>query len=345
MWNIDTPDDFSQFTAADFPQFLDWWERQQAEAMSATLAGAFVEGIAQPWLEALGEKSQMPEWVKAMLRWRLAAMWAYQQAVPLSAKLNRGIDGLVGALPEGQQQRFGVSPVALAEVPPQIRQAFIEGNRFSMGWINKLSQDARDLTGDLLSLNTLQARNPLDAVPTLENILRRELLARETMASPGSITPTQLDDWTAQASEKVLRGIAHRAQMIARTEQMRMMNLGALSSMEEQGKTLCYVMPHAGSCPECQRLLDGRVFRVAVLKRNLFENFGKPKHQWVASVPQHPQCRHSVSAVPWRFKKILKTIPVPDEGILLQWYGRDEHAFNAWELPRHPWLLPDGTMG
>ena len=343
MWTPDNPNDFSQFNAFDMPGFLEWWESRHTEALSMGLAGAFVEGITQPWLEIA--EGDMPEWVKAMLRWRMAAMWTWQQGEPLSHKLERGIGALVNDLPARQKTSFQLTPTDIANVPPAVRQAFLKGNSFSMGWIKRLSGDAREMAGDLLSVQTLQARNPMDAIPLLENVLRRELVARERGIPVGEVTGEDITRWTQAASNKLLSAIAHRAQLITRTEQMRMMNLGILTSMEEQGETLCFVMPHAGSCPDCQKLVDGRVFTIKTLKDNLFVNFGTKREFWKPALPQHPQCRHSPGPVPWQFKKALASITIPPEGILLRWYGLSSvDAFTALEMERNPWMMPNGSF-
>jgi hypothetical protein len=340
MWSTDRPEDFSQFNAADMLPFLEYWERSYAESVQLQFVDAFAEGVAQPWLEAIASGKDIPEWLKAILRWRLAAQWAYQQAIPVAAKLDRGMAG-VTTLP---LPKSAITPVDIANIPPGIRQAFLEGNKFSFSWVKKLSTDARSLTSDLLAINTLKNRNPMAAAPMLELILRRDAIAR---SSDQELTPELMDEWTRKAEFKVLEQIGRRAELIAQTESMRMMNLGTLSAMEADGETLSYVMPHSGSCADCQRLLDGRVFAIAVLKNNLFENFGKKKDQWVASLPQHPRCRHSALPIPWRFRKVLTRLDVvPKSGILLEYYGLPggEPAMQALGLKPKKWLTVKGAI-
>jgi hypothetical protein len=339
-WDEKKPSDFSRFTPFDMPRFLEWWELRQVESMAAMLSGAYVEGLTQPWLQTVDVNP--PRWVQSMLRWRMAAMWAYQQAIPLSSRLERGIGGLLDGFPSRHLNQFGITPQEIAEVPPQVRQAFIEGNKFSMQWVKSLGSDARVITGDLLAAQSLRNRNPMDAVPILENILRRQLVARENGVPVQSVSGADIGIWLGQASDKIVRAIAHRSKMIAATEQMRMLNLGILTSMEAQGDLFCFVMPHSGSCFQCQRLIDGRVFRISTLKSNLFENFGKKPEFWVAAMPQHPFCRHSPGPVPWRFKRAIASMDIPAGGVLLRWYGLSESSFNALELKPQPWISTDG---
>lgn len=204
------------------------------------------------------------------------------------------------------------------------------------------------MMSDLLAAETLKNRDPRDAVPLLERILRRELVGKELGIASGNVTAEQVAQWTMTAETKLLNALAHRAQMISHTESMRMMNLGIFTTLEEQGHSLAYVMPHSNSCPECQRLIDGRVFRITVLKENLFKNFGKKKDYWVASLPQHPQCRHSAMAPPVMFRPTLKKTTIPDKGIVLEWYGLPggEAAMLALELekPEEGWLTLSGAI-
>lgn len=325
--------------------FLDWWEREHSEAIALTLAGLFVEGVTEPYLELLSRGEPLPPWIETMLRWRLAAQWAFQQSIPLAARLERGLSALLPELEVPESLR--ITPQQIAEVPPSVRNAFIEGNRFSMSWVKRLSGDARELMGDLLSAQTLRNQNPMDAVTVLEQILRRDIVARELGMNPAAVTAEQVQQWLTQATFKVLEGIAQRAELIAVTEGARMQNMGILAAMEQQGDGLCYVMPHRGTCPECQRLLDGRVFRIEVLKRNLFENFGQKKQNWVPAMPQHPRCRHSPMEYPFQWRAALRGVDIPDEGILLEFYGLPggRAAMESLGL-RHeaPWLAKDGQM-
>ncbi len=346
MWSPEDPENFDSFVPSDFMPFLDWWEREQGDAIALQVMGAFVEGIGQPYLELLAtDPAMLPEWVQTVMRSRLAAQWAYQQGIPLLNRLERGLPGLVGV---NYPAQFWITPAQFAEVPPQIRQAFLEGNKFSLGWIKKLSSDARELMGDLMSANTLQNRNPKDAVAILERVLRRDLAGKELGLDPSQMTPEMVQEWMDQATFSTLEQIARRADLIAVTESARMQNLGILSSMEAQSETLCYVMPHAGSCPLCQNLIDGKVFKIQTIKKNLFENFGKKTSQWVPALPQHPRCRHSPLGVPWRFRKVLSAMSgsIGEDGVLLEYYGLPggEAAFEALGLKRSPWLTAAGKV-
>jgi len=339
MWNPSRPEDLSQFRASDLPDFMAWWETQLSESMALALAGAFVEGATLPYLELMAAGEQ-PDWVRVMLQWRLSAQWAYQQGESLSSYLVR--NGLYPIGFDGVPDNFRVTPAQLAEIPPQMRQAFIESMRFGMGWVTRLNADAREQTRALVAIAQLANRNPTDVAPLLEQVLRRQLAGGEEL----------VDEWVEQASEKVLSAIANRAQTIARTEGARAQNLGILESMILQGDAFAYVMPHRGTCPECRRLLDGRVFRVELLKRNMFANFHQPKARWVAALPQHPNCRHSPMKPIYKFRKALSGVEIPERGILLKWYGLPggKDAMNALALrpqedaPGEKWLTIEGKF-
>ncbi|MGL5062223.1 MAG: hypothetical protein ACRC62_19785 [Microcoleus sp.] len=296
MWTPENPTDYSRFTPTDIPAFLEYWERTRS-TFSLDFAGAFIDGLSQPYLEIVS--ANPPAWVQVMLRWRYMAQQAYGLGLDVSKILES--QGLFGDFD------FGFSPEEIAEVPPAIINSFLNGYRFSYSWIKNLDRDTRVTLNRVLSLNQLKNNSPQSIGPIVEQILRREMLDPDA-------------DIMAIA-EKELKAIAHRAQLISRTEPMRMMNLGILDSLEQQGDTLAYVMPHLGSCEHCQRLLDGRVFRIATLRENLFKNFGVSPDKWVAALPQHPQCRHSPLRPPVKFKKVLRDRVIPAKGVLLEWYG------------------------
>lgn len=340
-WSALEPDNFSLFQPTDMMAFLDWFERQYENAIALSIADGFIEGLTEPYLELLARGEPLPPWVETMLRVRAAAQWAYQQQEPLGRRLVRD---LVMILPDdqlgGYAERFRVTPQDIADVPPSVRESFNQGARFSLQWVKRLSDDARGMMRDVMAIESLKNRNPKDAVPLLENILRRDLLAQELGLDPSQVSPAMVQTWLMDAEHKLLNAIANRAEMISRTESMRMMNLGILTSLEESGETLAYVMPHAGSCDQCRRLIDGRVFKISTLKQNLFANFGKQAKNWVASLPQHPHCRHSAGKVPVRFRRAVASAVVPAEGLVLEFYGLPgrETAMESLGLPVVPWL-------
>lgn len=341
VWSPFTPDDFRQFTPGDMMSFLDWFELQYENAIALGIADHFIEGVSEPYLEVLARGGAVPEWIETMLRVRGAAQWAYQQQEPLARRLRRGLEEFI---PEAQvndyANRFRVTPADIANVPPSVRESFNQGSRFSLDWIKRLSDDARGQMRDVMAIESLRNRNPMDAVPLLENLLRRDLLARESGMAPADITPAMVQSWLIDAKGKLLNQLAARAQTISRTENMRMMNLGILTSLEQQGQSLAYVMPHANSCTHCRRLVDGRVFNIATLKANQFANFGAKPDEWVASLPQHPNCRHSASKIPVRFRTAIARAIVPPQGLVLEFYGLPggQTAMDALDLPVVPWL-------
>ncbi|NER78439.1 MAG: hypothetical protein F6K42_02460 [Leptolyngbya sp. SIO1D8] len=350
MWSPENPSDFSRFKSTDVFSFLDWFERTYSDEIALGVADAFVEGITQPYLQAISEGKPLPLWVEVMLRFRLAAQWAYENTVPIGRRISRNLAEIIPReqLPE-YEARFKITPQDIADIPPEIRQAFVEGARFSLSWVKRLSDDARSLMSDLLAAETLKNRSPQDAIPLLERILRRDLVGKKLGVPAGLVTPEQVALWTLNAETKLLNQIAFRAQLIARTESMRMMNLGILTGLEQQGHKLAYIMPHSGSCPECRRLIDGRVFLIQVLKENLFRNFGVKKKFWVPALPQHPQCRHSAMAPPVFFRDALRGRVIPPQGIVLEWFGLPggEQAMIALELskPEEGWLTQEGAIG
>jgi len=341
VWSPIAPDDFSRFVPGDMMTFLDWFEAQYENAIALSIADAFIEGVTEPYLELIAQGRPIPQWVETMLRVRSAAQWAYQQQEPLGRRLGRN---LAQVIPDdqlaGYAARFRVTPEDIANVPPAVRESFNQGARFSLQWIKRLSDDARGMMRDVMAIESLKNRNPAGAVPILENLLRRDLLARELGLTPEAVTPVMVQEWLIDTETKLINQLAYRAKMISNTESMRMMNLGILTSLEEGGETYAYVMPHANSCDHCRRLIDGRVFPISVLKENLFANFGKQAGSWVASLPQHPFCRHSAGKVPVRFRRAIAGAIVPPEGIVLEFYGLPgrQVAMDALGLPEVPWL-------
>lgn len=342
MWSPESPDDFSRFEPTDILAFLDWFERQYEDSIALSLVDGFVEGVTEPYLNLIRVGEPVPEWIETMLRVREVAQWAYQQQEPLAARLRRSIIQIV---PDdqvaGYAARFRVTPQDIANVPPSVRESFNQGARFSLGWIKRLSDDARGMMRDVIAIESLKNRNPQAAVPLLENLLRRDLIAQEMGLAPTAVTPAMIQSWLIDTESKLLNAIASRAQTISRTESMRMLNMGILSTLEAEGRRVAYVMPHAGSCEHCRRLIDGRVFEIAVLKANLFANFGRPAKDWVASLPQHPNCRHSAGKVPVKFKYALDGIEIPPEGLVLEYYGLPggRASMEALGLPITPWFV------
>jgi hypothetical protein len=341
VWSPLAPDDFSQFQPTDMMDFLGWFEEKYTDLVSLNIADHYVEGLVEPHLELLSQGGVVPVWVDTMLRVRAAAQWAYQQQEPLGRRLGRNLSQII---PDdqlaGYAERFRVTPQDIANVPPAVRESFNQGARFSLQWIKRLSDDARGMMRDVMAIESLRNRNPAGAVPILENLLRRDLVARELGLLPEAVTPAMVQEWLIESESKLLNQLAYRAQMISSTESMRMLNLGILTSLEEAGETYAYVMPHANSCDHCRRLIDGRVFLISVLKENLFANFGKQAAAWVASLPQHPHCRHSAGKVPVRFRRAIAAAVVPPEGIVLEFYGLPgrQVAMDALSLPEVPWL-------
>lgn len=349
VWDRDRPDDFTRFEPADILPFLDWFEGQYAEAVSLGVADAFVEGLTQPYLEAIAAGQPLPQWLETALRWRLVAQWAYQRGYPITGRLERNMVALFPPELIGEiANQFRITPGDVANLPPALREGFLQGASFSLGWVKSLGDDSRELVRDLLAVQAAQNRNPRDAVPLLEQILQRKLVAAGLGISSEAVTQEQISQWAQGASLKVINGLATRARAIAQTESMRMLNMGILTSLEQDGHRLAYVMPHSNSCPHCRRLIDGRVFPISVLKENLFRNFGVKPPFWVASLPQHPFCRHSAMAPPVRFRDALDGFLVPPQGIVLQWFGLPggESAMASLNLEKPPegWLSPEGSL-
>ncbi|MBT9316312.1 structural protein [Leptothoe spongobia] len=343
-WSPSSPDDFSQFEPTDMLDFLDWFERNYTESLAIHIADSFIEGVSVPYAEAIarGEDADVPDWIETLFRYRLAAQWTYQRGYPVAQGLSRNLASVLSdELLEGYMSNYRISPKDVADIPPGIRQAFVESAKFSMDWIKNLSAEAREMIGDLISVDTLKNRTPAVAVPLIEKVLQRELVARELGLVPDDISPDQVSEWASQAQAKVINAISFRAQMISRTESMRAMNIGAMAALQQDGHSHVYVMPHAGSCPHCRRLLDGRVFDIRVLQANVFANFGKRPKDWVAALPQHPQCRHSVGTVPIKYRKAVSELGrLPLDGVVLEFYGLPggEAAMRSLKLPVTDWL-------
>lgn len=322
IWNPANPTDFSEFTAEDMPAFLQWWELNYESAIALGIVDAFVEGVTQPYLEALASNQPIPQWLLTVLATRKVAQDAFQEGQAISQRLKRGLEYIIPDNAIAQyKDRYNITPADIAETPPHVRQAFLQGANFSLSWVKKLSNDARNLTRLLLSAETAKNRNPSNAIALVEQILRRDVVAQQLGIKPSEVTPEQIAQWIDQAELNVIKAISTRAAAISRTETMRMLNLGAIASLREQGETLGYIMPHKGSCPDCRRLIDGRVFKLETLHENLFKNFGVPKQRWKPTVPLHPHCRHGILNVPERFRDAIAQASIPPEGIVLRNYG------------------------
>lgn len=329
MWTATQPENFSQFTPADLPAFLDWWEDHYTHTLALSLAETFAEGVLEAYLEQIAQGVEPPEWVRIIGVWRQIAQSAYELGTQLGRELPQNMAALIPASQiEAYRHRWGITPEDIARIPPAIRRAFVEGATASLQWVKSLTNEARHLAAQLLSIHELKNYNPQDAVPLLEQIMRRDAVARLRGVSPEQVSAEDIEHWLAQASQKTLLAIARRAETISRTETMRMMAIGTLATLEEQGQALCYVMPHRGSCPACRRLLDGRVFKIATLKNNMFANFGQPQSAWVASLPQHPNCRHNAQPLPWDYRNLTPD-EVPDTGYLLPNFGLGADAAAA----------------
>ena len=344
-WDENKPNDFSRFSPSDIPQFLTFWETNHSQVMATMMSGSYVEGVAFPFMQAIASGSA-PPWMVTLLRWRLAAQWAYQLGQPLGDRLVR--EGLIPVWLPGMPEQLRLTPSELAEIPPQLRAGFTQAMSNSMAWVKNLSNDARSHIRMLVSIQQLKNRNPKDVVAMLERVLRRDIIARELKIPVDAVDDQAIDYWLQQANEKVIKAIAFRANAISITESARAQNDGIFDSMELQGKTTCFIMPHRGTCPECRRLVDGRVFKIATLRENSFANFGKPKNRWVGALPQHPFCRHSPMDVPVKFRRAIAALDlIPDEGVPLQWYGLPggKAAMESIGLVHEiPWLLPDGAI-
>ena len=344
MWNADRPNDFARFTPVDMPDFLRWWEAQHTEAIALMFAGAYLDGTVGQHMEAIAT-ANAPAWLQTVLRWQLAAQWAYQLGEPLSRQVMRS--GIIPVWVPGMPAQLKITPAEIAEIPPQLRQGFVKSVAYGMDWIREISNDAREQTRQIIAIHQLKNRNPKDAIALLENVLRRDVIARQLGIAAVDVSDEAIQEWLQLASERVIGAIAQRAGTISITESARAQNEGILDAMELQGKTLCFVMPHRGTCEECQRLLDGRVFKIAVLRSNMFINFGQKKGAWVAAMPQHPRCRHSPMDVPVKFRKAVSTVEIPETGLLLQFYGfpGGQAAMESIGLKQsEPWLTPDGKM-
>lgn len=334
VWSRENPNDFSRFESSDMPEFMRWWEGQATATLSFESLAAFVEGVSNLYLKLIAQGGKLPAWVQTLLDIRTAAQYFYETQPAIATQLQTRLPQILKLedpnMMAGYEARFApMTPKEVAEIPYQIRQAFVEGHEFSLQWIKNLSNEAREDIGLILKAEIARNRNPRDAVPFIERILQREAVGSEA-------TPAEISAWLKQASQKTLDKIGWRSRAIALTESARMRNLGILVTLEYEGKDLAYVQPHGGSCPECTRLVEGRVFPIRVLKENLYANFGKKKKDWLPALPQHPFCRHSPTDIPPHFWDTIKGKTVPDTGLLLENFGLSDRAFEAYGLPDLP---------
>lgn len=103
--------------------------------------------------------------------------------------------------------------------------------------------------------------------------------------------PTQTAAWLHKAT--------HDAQedwrLIAQTETARANALGRYDGCERAGYDKVWIPPHAGSCEDCKRLIENRVFTIDELREAT--NYKRRKDEWVPALPLHPRCLHC--ALPW----------------------------------------------
>jgi hypothetical protein len=108
-----------------------------------------------------------------------------------------------------------------------------------------------------------------------------------------AVNPTQVASWIYHAT--------HEAEinwrLIARTEMIRANHMGRLDACKKMGFERVWVPPHVGSCSQCKRLIENKIFKIDEFRDG--SNYGKPTREWVACIPLHPQCRHvAVAYVP-----------------------------------------------
>lgn len=107
---------------------------------------------------------------------------------------------------------------------------------------------------------------------------------------------------------------------IARTESARALAAGSFDETRRLGVEYVYVPENGDSCPECQRLILGRVFPLAALERG--SNFKRKKADWKAALPLHPNCTcHSIPASQWLIDQALKAGggSIPAQGVEVEW--------------------------
>jgi len=82
---------------------------------------------------------------------------------------------------------------------------------------------------------------------------------------------------------------------ITRTETSRSQTQAFYKELLAAGEEECTFLPHAGACRHCQRLIEGRVFRIKDIMH--VTNFNKRVDEWEPCCPLHPNCKHRPSPV------------------------------------------------
>ncbi len=105
---------------------------------------------------------------------------------------------------------------------------------------------------------------------------------------------------------------------IANTEPKKIYTLATLENLRRKGEQYCYVNPSGNfdQCPDCQRLIDGRVFKIQTLADNVYSNYREP-HPIYPSVPLHSNCRHEVRGLSSEEKEKLPE-SIPSEGFKIK---------------------------
>ena len=107
---------------------------------------------------------------------------------------------------------------------------------------------------------------------------------------------------------------------IARTETARALNAGLFEEAKRLGNDFVFIPHSPTTCPHCERLIDGRVFRLADIEGR--SNYKIAQAQWIPAVPLHPNCTHfPIPASDWTIEKAKEEAGgrIPSSGVKISY--------------------------
>ncbi|GEM_PF-3906419 len=100
-------------------------------------------------------------------------------------------------------------------------------------------------------------------------------------------------------------------EFIANTEISKILSLARMAELKSRKEIYCYVelSENADICADCRSSINGRVFKVETLEKNIYANYGKESGApYKPTVPLHPNCNHKIRALLPSEKKRIKDV-------------------------------------
>lgn len=118
----------------------------------------------------------------------------------------------------------------------------------------------------------------------------------------------KLDELVVAIKKACPQKNSYLCKFIANTEISKLESLARLEELKARKEKYCYVELSRNSvmCPDCRRLIDGKVFKIETLEKNIYANYGKKPSFWKPAVPLHPNCNHKIRPLTPSEKKKIK---------------------------------------